>query len=137
MNAAAVPTVDVSVLIVGAGPTGLTLACDLARRGVDFRIVEKAHSYFAGSRGKGLQPRSMEVLEDLGVIDQILECGRFHLPFRAYDGATILGDRDLHEGRHPTPDVPGRLGGSMPASIHRDVPMPGTSSSARRRRALA
>ena len=102
MNAA----VDVSVLIVGAGPTGLTLACDLARRGVDFRIVEKAHSYFAGSRGKGLQPRSMEVLEDLGVIDQILECGRFHLPFRAYDGATILGDRDLHEGRHPTPDVP-------------------------------
>jgi 2-polyprenyl-6-methoxyphenol hydroxylase-like FAD-dependent oxidoreductase len=78
----------------------------LARRGVDFRIVEKAHSYFAGSRGKGLQPRSMEVPEDLQVIDQILECGRFHLPFRAYDGATILGDRDLHEDRHPTPKHP-------------------------------
>lgn len=106
MNAAIGPVVDVSVLIVGAGPTGLTLACDLARRGVDFRIVEKAPRYFAGSRGKGLQPRSMEVFDDLGIIDRILQCGRFHLPFRAYDGTAILGDRDLHEGRHPTPDVP-------------------------------
>jgi len=106
MNAAISHGVDISVLIVGAGPTGLTLACDLARRGVDFRIVEKAPGYFAGSRGKGLQPRSMEVFDDLGVIHRILDCGRFHLPFRAYDGTTILGDRDLHEGRHPTPDVP-------------------------------
>ena len=96
----------VSVLIVGAGPTGLTLACDLARRGVDFRIVDKASAYFVGSRGKGLQPRTLEVFDDLGIIEYILSHGRFHLPFRAYDGATILGDRDLHEGRHPTPDVP-------------------------------
>jgi 2-polyprenyl-6-methoxyphenol hydroxylase-like FAD-dependent oxidoreductase len=97
---------DVSVLIVGSGPTGLTMACELARRGVDFRIIDKSVYYFAGSRGKGLQPRSMEVLDDLGVIDQILANGRFHLPFRAYDGLTVLGDRDLHEGRNPTPDVP-------------------------------
>ena len=94
------------MLIIGAGPTGLTLACDLARRNVEFRLVDKASTYFAGSRGKGLQPRTLEVLDDLGVIDRILSCGRFHLPFRAYDGAKILGDRDLHEGRHPTPDVP-------------------------------
>jgi hypothetical protein len=94
------------VLIVGAGPTGLTAACDLARRGVKLRIIEKAPNYFAGSRGKGLQPRSLEVLEDLGVIERILDCGRFHLPFRAYDGMTVLGDRDMHEGRHPTPDIP-------------------------------
>jgi 2-polyprenyl-6-methoxyphenol hydroxylase-like FAD-dependent oxidoreductase len=106
MNASAVSAFDASVLIVGAGPTGLTLACDLARRGVSFRIIDKTTNYFAGSRGKGLQPRSMEVLDDLGVIDQILANGRFHLAFRAYDGTTILGDYDMHEGRHPTPDVP-------------------------------
>ncbi len=94
------------VLIVGAGPTGLTLACELARRGVTLRIVDKAPAYFAGSRGKGLQPRSLELLDDLGLIDEILANGRFHLPFRGYDGATILGDKDMHEGRHPTPDVP-------------------------------
>src|SRR5271170_6056399 len=97
---------EISVLIVGAGPTGLTLACELARRGVDFRIVDKAPAYFAGSRGKGLQPRSLEVLNDLGVVEKILANGRFHLPFRAYDGTTVIGDRDAHEGRHPTPDIP-------------------------------
>src|SRR5271155_1745051 len=95
-----------SVLIVGAGPTGLTRACDLARRGIHLRIIDKSPAHFAGSRGKGLQPRTLELLDDLGVIDEILANGRFHLPFRAYDGATILGDKDMHEGRHPTPDVP-------------------------------
>jgi len=97
---------DRQVLIVGAGPTGLALACDLARRGVACRIIEKAPTYFAGSRGKGLQPRSLEVLEDFGVINSILAGGRFHLRFRGYDGTTILGEGDLHEGRQPTPDVP-------------------------------
>ena len=94
------------VLIVGAGPTGLTLACELARRGVHLRIVDKAATYFAGSRGKGLQPRSLELLDDLGIIDEILANGRFHLPYRGYDGPNVLGDLDMHEGRHPTPDVP-------------------------------
>jgi 2-polyprenyl-6-methoxyphenol hydroxylase-like FAD-dependent oxidoreductase len=36
----------IAVLIVGAGPTGLTLACDLARRKVSFRIVDKTPEYF-------------------------------------------------------------------------------------------
>jgi 2-polyprenyl-6-methoxyphenol hydroxylase-like FAD-dependent oxidoreductase len=107
MSTSTTPQVgEISVLIVGAGPTGLTLACELARRGVDFRIVDKAAAYFAGSRGKGLQPRSLEVLNDLGVVEKILANGRFHLPFRAYDGTTAIGERDLHEGRNPTPDVP-------------------------------
>ena len=96
----------VDVLIVGAGPTGLTFACDLARRKVPFRIVDKAPDYFAGSRGKGLQPRSLEVLDDLGVVDQVLASGRFHLPFRGYDGPTVIGDHDMHAGRVPTPDIP-------------------------------
>ncbi|HEY1948328.1 MAG TPA: FAD-dependent oxidoreductase [Bryobacteraceae bacterium] len=97
---------ETQVLIIGAGPTGLALACDLARRGVAFRIVDKAADYFAGSRGKGLQPRSLEVLDDLGVVDEIIANGRFHLPFRGYEGTKVLGDRDPHEGREPTPDVP-------------------------------
>ena len=42
MNTPITHATDISVLIVGAGPTGLILACDLARRGVNFRIVEKA-----------------------------------------------------------------------------------------------
>lgn len=42
------------VLIVGAGPTGLMLACLLARRGIDFRIIDASPRPPAGSRGKGL-----------------------------------------------------------------------------------
>jgi len=49
------------VLIVGAGPTGLTLACELARRGVPHRLVDLAPQPFAGSRAKGTQPRTLEV----------------------------------------------------------------------------
>jgi 2-polyprenyl-6-methoxyphenol hydroxylase-like FAD-dependent oxidoreductase len=97
---------SLDVLIIGAGPTGLALACDLARRGASFRIVDKAAQYFVGSRGKGLQPRSLEVLDDFGVVDEIIANGRFHLPFRAYENGKVVGDRDLHEGRVPTPDTP-------------------------------
>ncbi|UFR02716.1 FAD-dependent monooxygenase [Streptomyces sp. Go40/10] len=60
------------VLIVGAGPTGLTLGIDLARRGVDALVVEGADGLFPGSRGKGLQPRTLEIFDDLGVVDAIL-----------------------------------------------------------------
>ena len=48
---------ELTVLIVGAGPTGLTLALDLARRGIAFRLIEAATRPFEGSRGKGIQPR--------------------------------------------------------------------------------
>jgi 2-polyprenyl-6-methoxyphenol hydroxylase-like FAD-dependent oxidoreductase len=97
---------DVQILIAGAGPTGLALACDLARRGVQFRIIDKAQAYFIGSKGKGLQPRSLEVMDDFGIVDQVLRNGKFHIPFRGYDGIKILGERDPHEGRHPSPSTP-------------------------------
>ena len=63
------------VLVVGAGPTGLMLACDLARRGVAVRIVDRGLEFPHGSRGKGLSPRSLEVFDDLGVIDRLLKSG--------------------------------------------------------------
>ncbi len=94
---------EVQVLIVGAGPTGLTLVCDLARRGVRFRIVDKTPEYFIGSKGKGLQPRSLEVMDDFGIVEQVLNSGRFHIPFRGYEGPKVLGEKDMHEGRNSTP----------------------------------
>jgi 2-polyprenyl-6-methoxyphenol hydroxylase-like FAD-dependent oxidoreductase len=54
------------VLICGAGAAGLTLAIDLARRGIDCQLVEQMAQPFPGSRGKGIQPRTLEVFEDLG-----------------------------------------------------------------------
>ena len=58
---------DQDVLVVGAGPTGLTLAAVLARWGVRVRVVDAAAQPPHGSRAKGLQPRSLEVLDGLGL----------------------------------------------------------------------
>lgn len=67
------PAID--VLIVGGGPTGLTLAIDLVRRGLDVRVVDRASDVFEGSRAKGVQPRTLEVFSDLGVVDAIVRHG--------------------------------------------------------------
>lgn len=68
------------VLIVGAGPTGLVLAIELARRGVPHRLVEKATLRSPESRGLGLQPRTLELLAQLGVARQ---CLRESIPLKA------------------------------------------------------
>ena len=99
------------VLIAGAGFAGLVLACDLARRGVDFRIVEAGASppdHRAGSRGKGIQPRTLEIYDDLGVIDAVHAAGGPYYPAMAWDGPRQLGPARFHriERRDPTPDVP-------------------------------
>ncbi|MEP6875466.1 MAG: FAD-dependent oxidoreductase [Burkholderiales bacterium] len=72
------PDKVVDVLIIGAGPTGTTLGVDLARRGLEFRILDKAPKAFSGSRAKGVQPRSLEVFADLGVLDDILAAGSLY-----------------------------------------------------------
>ena len=73
------------VLICGAGAAGLALAIDLARRGIDFRLIEKAMAPFDGSRGKGIQPRSQEVFEDYGILDRLFATGGPYPPIRDYD----------------------------------------------------
>ncbi|MEU6477924.1 FAD-dependent monooxygenase [Streptomyces sp. NPDC047017] len=45
-------------LIIGAGPTGLTLAVDLARSGATCRIIEQAHEANRASKAKTIQPRA-------------------------------------------------------------------------------
>ncbi|WP_436522054.1 FAD-dependent monooxygenase [Actinoplanes sp. HUAS TT8] len=93
-------------LIAGAGPTGLTVARQLQRYGVPFRIVEKSPRPFDGSRGKGLQPRTQEVLDDLGLIDRFRASGSDYPALRVHrpDGTQVEWRMDeLHE---PTPAVP-------------------------------
>ncbi|MBW7457070.1 FAD-dependent monooxygenase, partial [Paenibacillus sepulcri] len=75
---------QVEVLIVGAGPTGLTLACDLARRGISHRLIERSESYSTASRAKTIQPRALEVADDLGIAKSILIKGLVDLPARYY-----------------------------------------------------
>ena len=58
---------EIEVLIVGAGPVGLTLALELQRFGIRFRIIEKKAERSATSKALGLQPRVSEVFAILGL----------------------------------------------------------------------
>ncbi|MGV9340337.1 FAD-dependent monooxygenase [Streptomyces sp. NPDC003688] len=75
------------VLVVGAGPTGLTLACDLARRGVAHRVVEREPVPNRASKAKTIQSRSLEVLDDLGALAPVLRRGVAGLPVRFHEPA--------------------------------------------------
>ncbi len=97
---------ETAILIAGAGPTGLTLALDLARRGISFRLIDAADTPFAGSRGKGIQPRTLEILEDLGVVDAILAAGGPYPKFRIHIGPFSLRAGSLGSARQPTERVP-------------------------------
>src|SRR5580704_11462092 len=97
---------ETAALIVGAGPTGLTLALELARRGVPFRLIEAATAPFEGSRGKGIQPRTLEIFDDLGVIDAILAAGALYPKFRTHLGPFSLRAGSLASFRQPTVGVP-------------------------------
>ncbi|MFD6163489.1 FAD-dependent monooxygenase [Nocardia sp. NPDC060256] len=94
------------VLIAGAGPTGLTLAIELARRDIPVRIIDQATEFFAGSRGDGIQPRTLEVFDDLGVIDAVLAAGIPAPIMRAYLGGEFVGERRMWEPIEPTPTLP-------------------------------
>jgi 2-polyprenyl-6-methoxyphenol hydroxylase-like FAD-dependent oxidoreductase len=66
-----------AVIIVGAGPTGLMLAGELALAGVDIAIVERrASQELAGSRAGGLHARTIEVLDQRGIADRFLSEGQ-------------------------------------------------------------
>lgn len=93
---------DCEVLVVGAGPTGLTVAVELARRGVDVRVVEKEPRYPTGTRARGLSPRSMEIMADLGVAERLVADGSTDpVVIRMYDrrGRFI----DVRVGAEPSP----------------------------------
>ncbi len=99
---------DVDVLIVGAGPSGLALACDLARRGVSARLVEQAPRLFPGSRGKGIQPRTQEVFDDLGVIDAALAAGGPYPPMASWENGVRTSAWEMVGRTPPSPQRPYR-----------------------------
>ena len=65
------PTPD--VLVVGAGPVGLALAVDLARRGVAVRVVDTLATPTTESRAIVVHSRTLDHLQALGVVDAVLE----------------------------------------------------------------
>ncbi len=64
------------VLIVGAGPTGLMLANQLARRGVCAQIVDRRSGPSLQTRALGVQARTLEIYAQLGIADEALDLGK-------------------------------------------------------------
>src|SRR5581483_4147940 len=63
------------ILVVGAGPTGMTLAGELKRRGVACRIVDKAAGPAQHSRAIGVHSRTIEVFDGLELADELIARG--------------------------------------------------------------
>ncbi|MEV5613497.1 FAD-dependent monooxygenase [Streptomyces sp. NPDC052225] len=116
---AAMTTTD--VLVVGAGPTGLVAAIDLARRGVPALLVERTEALFPGSRGKGLQPRTQEVLDDLGVLDAIHAAGSRYPKMRVWEGDEPGEEWDMMERSEPSEQVPYSEGWLIPQARTQEV----------------
>ncbi len=79
------------VLIVGAGPVGLMLACELRRRDIACRVIDKYAEFPSTSRANGLQPRAVEVLDSLGVADRIAAESYRAKGFRILRGGNEVG----------------------------------------------
>lgn len=79
-------TTDLDVLVVGAGPTGLTLAIQLISRGVRTRVIDQDPGLPKLSRAIGIQPRTMETLDMMGVADRLLDIGHRGLRTSVYVG---------------------------------------------------
>ena len=67
---------DLDVLIVGAGPTGLMLANQLARRGVRAQIIDRHAGPARETRALGVQARTLEIYAQLGIVERALELGK-------------------------------------------------------------
>ncbi|MET4782912.1 NAD(P)/FAD-dependent oxidoreductase [Glaciihabitans sp. UYNi722] len=66
---------DVDVLVVGAGPVGMTLAAGLAQAGIRVEIVDALEAGGNTSRAAVVHPRTLEALESIGVVDALIERG--------------------------------------------------------------
>src|ERR671918_335831 len=67
---------EMDVLVVGAGPTGLTMAAELAARGVACRILDKTPTRSERSRALVVHARSLELLQKMGIADELVARGR-------------------------------------------------------------
>jgi 2-polyprenyl-6-methoxyphenol hydroxylase-like FAD-dependent oxidoreductase len=101
-------TTKTDVLIVGAGPTGLSLACQFVRHGVDFIAVEKNEGVTPHSKAIGVQARTLEVYEQLGLAGRAVEQGTIAERGRLLIGGEVRGEldfSDIGEGLSPYPFV--------------------------------
>jgi 2-polyprenyl-6-methoxyphenol hydroxylase-like FAD-dependent oxidoreductase len=78
------------VIVNGAGPVGLTTACELARHGVEVRIFDKNPRPSPQSRALAIFPRTLEVFSTMGVLDEVLAEGQPLKAISLYNDSRLL-----------------------------------------------
>ncbi|MGH7553597.1 MAG: FAD-dependent monooxygenase, partial [Longimicrobiales bacterium] len=86
---------EIDVLIVGAGPTGLALAAQLQSFGMRFRIIDRSLDRARESRALAVQARTLEVLDTLGLADQLVARGRTSTRVAIHAGARTVAHIQL------------------------------------------
>ena len=88
-------TINTDVIIIGGGPTGLSLACQFIRYGIDFVVVEKNESFTRFSKAIGVQARTLEIYEQLGLAQLAIEEGEIASKIRLIEGGEVRGEMHL------------------------------------------
>src|SRR5258708_8458872 len=99
---------DVDVIVVGAGPTGLLLAGDLAQAGVSCAVFERRSGRSGLTRAFGVNARTLEQLDARGAADELVGSGSPVAVLRFFAGAVIGLSPPPHPSPHPplTPPPP-------------------------------
>src|SRR5687767_4858312 len=88
-------TINTHVIIIGAGPTGLSLACQFVRYGIDFVVVEKNESFTRFSKAIGVQARTLEIYDQIGLAQPAIEEGEIANKVRLIEGGEVRGEIHL------------------------------------------
>jgi 2-polyprenyl-6-methoxyphenol hydroxylase-like FAD-dependent oxidoreductase len=96
------------VIIIGAGPTGLALACQMIRYGINFVIIDPKETTTPHSKAIGVQARTLEIYEQIGLADKLIALGWKAEKARMIVGGKVRGEvdfSDIGEGMSPYPYV--------------------------------
>jgi len=90
---------DTDVLVVGAGPTGMTLANELLVAGVSTVLVDKLSQRSELSRAGGVQSRTLEALDQRGLLEPLLATGDYPISAGHFAGIPLSLDFARHRLR--------------------------------------
>lgn len=98
-------SVNTPVLIVGAGPTGLTLAIELTRYGIPCRVIDKLEAPSDKSKALALHARTLEMFENIGLTETMIMQGNIAEGFSMHTGKTRLARISTAEIDSPYPFI--------------------------------
>ncbi|KAF7292762.1 FAD-binding-3 domain-containing protein [Mycena indigotica] len=112
-----------TVLIAGAGPSGLVLAIVLIKNGVSVRLIDKVPNHRNGSRGTGVQPRTIELYDIIGCLPPLQEASGFHPTIAHYKPGEKepFNLSNMVDWIEPSPNVPHPNHFSLPQEVHEEI----------------